>query len=453
LGAFLVEASQILLAVYDLNPTGLQGGTSDVIDFKLGKKPLPRLEECSGLNNAGVGPVHYVVATRKTHSGPPLPITTKAPDYPVYRIEATKESYEASYHLQDDFNRDVKRGNAEALHVKTSRKWLYPNIDQARGYHAGMDWAADRFSWADALAMHNQRISNRYWNAVFVCLAIGVAALVPSHTLHALQHNPLLEVTYYCAIFVALVLGYAEFKIGYRRRYEGYRALAEALRIQYFWLASGLKKMVSEFYLTGQTGELGWVRDTMSEVLLKSAEANALPRSYSMDQAGIAAALTWIRGQKEYYDHRAKKWERLASLFGTGSLMIFVGAFALQIGATLLFHADRHFHWKFEHVESIEEWTRSITSIFIGWSVLAGSYGELNSYAQLQRQYQSAHRAFSLAEELLKRDVEGIDATQREKAYQHARQVVEELGKAALHETGDWFIMHRERKLDLTLGT
>jgi hypothetical protein len=53
----------------------------------------------------------------------------------------------------------------------------------------------------------------------------------------------------------------------------------------------------------------------------------------------------------------------------------------------------------------------------------------------------------------LKRDVEGIDATQREKAYQHARQVVEELGKAALHETGDWFIMHRERKLDLTLGT
>jgi hypothetical protein len=450
LAAFLVEASQILLAIYDLKPTGLQGGTSDAIDFKLGKKPLPGLEECSGLNNAGVGPVHYVVATRKSHQGPPLPIVTKSPDYPVYRADANAASYEAAYQLQDDFNRDVSRGNAEKLKVKRSRDLLYPNIDQARGSHTGMDWTGDRFAWADALAQENQRIANVLWNGVFVLLGFGVAAVVPLHVFHELNHNRVLEICYYMAVFVAFVLGFWEYKMGYRRRYEDYRALAEALRVQYFWLASGLPKMVSEFYLSKQTGELGWVRDTMSEVLLASVEANAATRSIEMDQAGIAAAITWITEQKGYFERKRKKWRGLASLCRQGSLIAFVVAFVLQVSVMVWFHLDEHFHWGFQQIELVEEWIRAATTILIGWSVLIGSYGELNSYGQLERQYETAHRVFSLAGELLQHDADAEEAG-RTKAHEHARQVIEELGKSALHESGDWFMMHRERKLDITL--
>jgi hypothetical protein len=43
-------------------------------------------------------------------------------------------------------------------------------------------------------------------------------------------------------------------------RYQDYRALAEGLRVQFFWAASGLPFAVSDNYLPHQTGTLGWIR-------------------------------------------------------------------------------------------------------------------------------------------------------------------------------------------------
>ena len=102
-------------------------------------------------------------------------------------------------------------------------------------------------------------------------------------------------------MLAALVVGCTECWLGLRRRHEDYRALAEALRIQYVWLACRLDKMVSEFYLSKQTGELVWGRDTMSEVLLESAPYRGRPRSAAGDQVGIETARTWIDRQRKYY--------------------------------------------------------------------------------------------------------------------------------------------------------
>ena len=106
----------------------------------------------------------------------------------------------------------------------------------------------------------------------------------------------------------------------------------------------------------------------------------------------------------------------------------------------------------FGKMDAAEEWFRAVTTIMIGWAALARTYGELNNYAQTKRQFEGAQRVFVVAKALLDEDVDATKRPDRELAHMYAREVIQDLGKTALQQHGDWLIMHRERKLDISLG-
>ena len=218
LATFLVQASQILLAVYDNSPTSLKGGTSDIIASKLGRKQNPGLDDCSGLNSSGIGPVHCVLVRRK-RSGERKPVSTrKQTDYPALSPGATETAYKGCYLLQNEFNRCVAEAKAGDKDVSGSRASLCPSIETTSHPSPAMKWTADHFAWADYLAMQNQHAAERHWNMVFLLLAAGLAVFVPLHAIPPFDHSVLLECAYYSAVVSAFMRGWREHRVSEEAR-------------------------------------------------------------------------------------------------------------------------------------------------------------------------------------------------------------------------------------------
>src|SRR5206468_751545 len=49
-------------------------------------------------------------------------------------------------------------------------------------------------------------------------------------------------------------------RLGHQPRFLDYRALAEGLRVQFYWRLSGLTDSAADHYLRRQKGELDWIR-------------------------------------------------------------------------------------------------------------------------------------------------------------------------------------------------
>ena len=88
----------------------------------------------------------------------------------------------------------------------------------------------------------------------------------------------------------------------YQNKHQDYRALAEALRIQFFWHVAGVPAKVVDHYLRKQRGALEWIRNA-----LRAWDAEALP--YRITR-GAAAPVTEVRARLR----RAALGQRAAEL-------------------------------------------------------------------------------------------------------------------------------------------
>ena len=103
------------------------------------------------------------------------------------------------------------------------------------------------YSVADALAIRYANLSLCLWQAVFFLAAISGIALAMQDC--AQQGDPVFLTVYGGCFTVALLLMCVEPLARLRRRHEDYRGLAEALRVQFFWIAAGLRDVAAEQYL------------------------------------------------------------------------------------------------------------------------------------------------------------------------------------------------------------
>jgi len=283
LGEFLVNYSQILIAIWDKKRTGKKGGTGDVVAMKLGEKRESGRMALSRMNGNGAGPVHELLA-RRISTGPEMPPGVK---YTVVHPEgSTAEDYDASYKLLEQYNADVAQNATKFAAAAKSRSDLFEGAAPA-GLTLAMEWVTTLYSWADTLAIHFATRSLRLWKAVFAFLAIGGVALTWLHTLDG--GWPTLF-AYYACLGLAFLLARREVKGRRRDRHEDYRALAEALRVQFFWMVAGLPDLAAEKYLRKQAGEMVWIRDAMSECglyedVLERTGCSATPR-LSLDTPG-----------------------------------------------------------------------------------------------------------------------------------------------------------------------
>jgi hypothetical protein len=230
----------------------------------------------------------------------------------------------------------------------------------------------------------------------------------------------------YAAILVGLWVIYA---LAVRRfdlhgRYLDYRALAEALRVQFYWRLAGIPLNVSDFYLRRQAGQLSWIRHA-------ARVCNIGSQRRASDSDIEVVRRHWIDGQADFFERSAKREERqfkrwnwlITVLYATGIVVAAEVALAMILGAT------------------VDKQRLDFVIVVMGLlPALAASIGFVLERRALEahvQQYAGMKDLFQKAKNALSR---AADAAEK-------RKILEEIGKEALAENGDWYFTHRLREV------
>jgi hypothetical protein len=438
LGVFLSAHCHVLLALWDGRNSGELGGTAAVVNFHQNDM-MPGYTSRAAANQRMLADdesdlVYHIVCSRDRPDGAPqdglAPLETAwlTTDEYAPRTADLPLRHRLIFERTSDFNRDAHR---HAVSIDEQKYPLCSDVDAARlnpelrRINAGFciaDWLAIHYQKRTLLALRITHVLAFFMGSMFILYS-------DLETLDYFLYGLLGFVLLTLAILVAAGRG------AWHRKYLDYRALAEGLRVQFFWAAAGVTsgnvtKFAHDNFLQKQDVELGWIRNVMRVTGLR---CDIAP---SNDPEGIAfARREWIGddggGQLGYY--RRKSVERLGRHRLTSKLEVTsMGVGAVSIAMLLMFGAV------------MPDALRNALILALGIVLLlAGvrqAYAHRTAESELMKQYEFMYRVFRSARRRLELAQDDADR----------RRILLLLGDAALDEHAEWIIMHRERPLDQT---
>ncbi|MGA9365988.1 MAG: hypothetical protein WBV35_00875, partial [Steroidobacteraceae bacterium] len=251
-GVFIAQQTHLLLALWDGKPADSNAGTAAVVHMKL--------EGPSGMPEAGLrpldaedgGPVYHIHAVR---AGEPAEHTLEEPEWMF-----PQEGDEALFHTLcgriERFNSEPLRRSI-AANLPEAARALLPDIDSRSSGGRSLAYA---FASADLLARHYQRITR----VVLRLTLVSAAMLALIFELYAeIVHSRLLPAAYLTTFASLTIILLWQGRRDVQGRYLDYRALAEGLRVQFYWRLAGLHDSASSSYLRKQADELRWIREAL----------------------------------------------------------------------------------------------------------------------------------------------------------------------------------------------
>ncbi|HEY7993410.1 MAG TPA: hypothetical protein VID24_04335 [Candidatus Eremiobacteraceae bacterium] len=409
-GNFIAYYAQVLVAFWDGLPARGPGGTAHVVELR--RRGLPSVvgDELVAYM-PDVGPVIQIV-TPRAHQPAPADCFAEKTIHP----EGSGDFERAITHIER-FDRDLSESPPSSKRNRLAA-------------------LADR---ADAAANRLQAHTLRSLRSVYVAAALaGAAQLV-------LPADGSFGIPSWAGIAARigfLAIAFAVFAFAKRgdfeNRYQDYRAIAEALRVQYAWWCAGLRtRLVEASYLQMQQSELAWIRSALRTAYLVTGSATAKPDSSSSDPE----CSRWIEGQIDYYE-RAGELEAAHMAQAQRAMRVTaIGGAVISAAAGLAAWAISH-HWINSPVASGASMVRVLT-YWAAMPVAVGSllallirfYVQQRAFAENARRYQLMFTVFDAARRRLR---EGID---------DPRRILEQLGHEALSEHAEWLILHRDRPL------
>jgi hypothetical protein len=262
---------------------------------------------------------------------------------------------------------------------------------------------------------------------------------------------------YPCMLSIAYGIYYWARRCDYQNKYQDYRALAEGMRVQFFWRLAGRADSVEANYLRKHRSELHWIR-TAVRVLwgLQGGE---------YDATGSAAAPArqaerlqwvmqhWIDDQHAFFSRRAEtethKHERFEKYVHVGLIV----GLLMSLGFGLLFALpnpiSRSTRDWFEH----NHWAGGVlivlTTLPLLCAMVVHAYREYRALGQQARQYKVMEQLFANARnqwQVMTQKASG------EASVADMLDLIDELGKEALVENADWVLLHRDRPLEVPHG-
>jgi len=453
-GDYIARHCQALIALWDGEPSEKIGGTADIVRWRLTELPLAASSRLHPPDPVLSGPVIQVVTPREGRESPKAPLTI-VKHYPkVLQHDAVPEStYVKIFERIDKFNRDVTQQTDPAA-LQQSREYLFPEA-KAQQLPRALQRTRDCFAAADVLAVQNQRQS--FWSLKWI-LALVFAAVVTYEVLEqVLQIFAWAMLSYPIVLGVAYATYYWAHWHDYQNKYQDYRALAEGLRVQFFWRLAGLKDSVEANYLRKQRVEMYWIR-TAVRVLwgLQGGqyEASASPVSPGQQAERLQLVLQhWIDDQHSFFSRRAEtenhKHERFEKLVHIGMVV----GLLLSLGIGLLFatpnpisHATHEWFEKSHWAEGI---LIVLTSLPLLGAMVIHTYVEYRALSQQARQYRAMELLFANARHQWQVLTQNPAA---DASVADMLGLIEELGKEALVENADWVLLHRDRPLEVPHG-
>lgn len=448
-GAYIARHSDILLALWNGIASEKEGGTAYIVRFKREGVPNTYVPDPIHhlLDPADTGPVYHIVTPRQSDpktSDRPFTTSLLFPTAPGSEAVASNDSTTAANAAQAAFERiceGTEEFNVDAGKLAGLASTL---CDKSRGYLlAGitpdlLDRAAlaivELYSVADVLAQRFQTRTLRALNYLFVLVFLAVLAFeVWAHDVW--PEPPVLLL--YIALLVVAYVAHRVTKIGrYQEKYLDYRALAEGLRVQFYWHLAGLPDGVADNYMRHQRDELEWIRNAIRHYEPSEIVANAGDMS---EEHRVRSVIdSWVEGQYGYFNKTIKRdREKLHSAERRIQWLVPAGLLAAVCVWALAMHGDSAKflrHWRPLMV-------LSMALPPLGAALLHG-YAEKQAHSSHVKRYTRILFVYRNAKRQLLKSVNDRD-------WHRARDLLRELGGEALEENGDWVILHRDRPLEV----
>jgi hypothetical protein len=439
LGVFISNHSQILLTLWDGKLSTATGGTAGVVKYHL-TAVMPGFsvaEESPNLlaDNENDLAYHIVCSRDRANGQPkdglqPLQTAWVTAHFGLETGDRMPLEYEVMLNRLQDFDRDEERYRGIIAKEGADLLESAPDIELPIGTRT----ISDQHRTADWLAIHFQkRISLSLIAIHSIAVLIGLIFIIYS------EFDGLdFLVNFFLLAFVA---GFILFKLGeqrqWHRKHLDYRALAEGLRVQFYWSLAGVIDVQSaEFaydnFLQKQDVDLGWIRHVMRNVSLSRSRDQIPPpewvdwviEQWVGDESGETGQLAYYR-RKEL--EKAKRFRRTTLL---GRVALWMGILiAILLAATGM---------------DMPDFQRNILLVLMGiFPLIAGirdAYSHKKAEKELIKQYRFMSGILSNARRLL----DSSDDPE------FRRRVLKALGNAALEEGAEWILMHRERPLEHT---
>jgi len=523
-GAYVARHSQVLLALWDGEPSDGLGGTAEIVRFRRTGQYDVDDDIADAMSSAGnpyglsdlpldphdVGPVYHILTPRAGRRSPDDLFSGRWLDddrearrgsTPLPRALAT------SLARIDAFNQDALIIGARApASVEQSERSLYAAPDGS--CPPPVSPLRRAFALADTLAIGYQRQTFRVLTLLH---ALAFLAVLFFEIYGHLFPPEDVRITAFLAAYL-VTLGVADVIYLYARRkqsqtrFQDYRAVAEGLRVQFYWRLAGLEDSGADYYLRKQKDELSWIRDAIRAWSVRAAPANP------GDVQALAAR--WIAAERDYFGRAAEREGRRLATYRAvaGGVILASLLWAVPIAAAGLHLAPRgQFNWlsalqvpllivsvvlawhlafkgslmvKESRQRGARAWLPEVrifgVSTLLGLVFLAGVHvargwlherwpiipddshawivvalglvtvvGALvHSYTEKRAFGEHAHQ-YARMGEIFARAGDRMSALLHDGKEQRARALAVELGKEALAEHGDWLMLHRERPMEL----
>ena len=436
LGVFLAAHCHILLALWDGKKSNRPGGTGHVVQFHHDDELPGYTDRAVSTNKMLVDDesdlIYHIVCSRDRPNGGPHPSLKLLDSFWFTKDELNPRSHdlptqhENIFRRSGEFSRDASRfadqieGHKQPLLDSDWPHALAEGIADIDQLYCAADWLALRYQKATLSALRSIHV---------LAFIMGLMFILYSDLSPLLLYLALFIVAF---VFASIVQRVAH-RNGWHRKYLDYRALAEGLRVQFYWAAAGIvsphaSKFPHDSFLQLQDPEIGWIRNVMR---VAGTRVSAAPQT---DDTNLDATIErWIgsdtNGQLGYFTNKTRdvlRRKRITERLGKASLLsgvavVFIFLIArdalpvevhallmIAMGTLLLIYAIRH------------------------------SYSSSIAEKELLRQFEFMLRVFRDS----RRRIESASTAQEK------RQILLALGGSALDEQAGWILTHRERSID-----
>ena len=335
-----------------------------------------------------------------------------------------------------DWNADVATAHNElAQQVENSCQQLLPAGVSRDSLSDETARLVDRYSTADSLALHLQSRLRNLSKTVILFALCGIIGFELSHWLgqqdgHVYHFLAKVALTCFVAAWcIAIFLARRSHHVRLQERCQDYRALAEGLRVQFYWHWAGLKNNAFQAYPKRQRDELLWIRFALEQWAPAT-------ESSSSDAKTVLSA--WIEDQSEYFvgkDGRSGAIQengQLNALFrNRGRLFLLTGVTLGGVAAAVVWFGKLLFQ---EHVvHQMEGFITTAAGLSLVGAAACYAWKERFAYAENFRNYSSMARIYEEARARLEEKTLSSEA------------ILLELGEEAIAESTEWRLLHRER--------
>lgn len=238
-----------------------------------------------------------------------------------------------------------------------------------------------------------------------------------------------------------IVWAFAKHK-DYKHVYEKYRAISEALRVQYYWQKAGIQKSPANFFLSTQIDDNSWIRRAIRTAwLLDYPKLLQLKTSQNTIEISDLKEIEhdWIQEQTDYLSKKIKDFEIKIKLFNHLSNAL------LGIGVLFLLISNKFVYTNLGTIPLSADFFHSIGTTSLIMLALVKTFVEMNAYEILIKRYEASFHIFvqckKIYGQLINLSSEQVKIGSINIRFR-LQELYQTLGRSVLEETSEWYIVN-----------